>query len=112
MAATQDLVAANQEKTNENAVLFFGGTCQEKPAVFAEASPITHVRPGVPPMIFIEGEKDTLKIGRAETMEKLKALNIETALHTLKFAPHPFWMSDPWCAEVVEIADAFFHKHL
>ena len=79
---------------------------RERVTVFA------HVRAGVPPTIFIEGEKDTLKIGRVEMMEKLKALGIETAIHTLKDAPHPFWMSDPWCAQVVEIADAFFKKHL
>jgi acetyl esterase/lipase len=112
MAATQDLVAANKDKTNEGAVLFFGATAQEKPDLYKSVSPITHVRPGVPPTIFIEGEKDTLKIGRAEMMEKLKALNIETAVHTLKDAPHPFWMSDPWCAETVDIATTFFKKHL
>ncbi len=112
MAATQDLVAANKDKTNEGAVLFFGGSYAEKPEIFVAASPITHVRAGVPPTIFIEGEKDTLKIGRAEMMDKLKALGIETSVHTLKDAPHPFWMSDPWCAETVEIADAFFKKHL
>jgi acetyl esterase/lipase len=112
MAATQDMVAANQAKTNENALKFFGGSCQEKPQVFAEASPIQHVRAGVPPTIFIEGEKDTLKVGRAEMMKRLEALGIPTAVHTLKDAPHPFWMSDPWCAEVVEIADAFFKKQL
>ncbi|MES2596982.1 MAG: alpha/beta hydrolase [Verrucomicrobiota bacterium] len=112
MAATQDLVAANKDKTNEGAVLFFGATAQEKPNLYKSVSPITHVRAGVPPTIFIEGEKDTLKIGRAEMMEKLKALNIETAVHTLKEAPHPFWMSDPWCAETVDIATTFFKKHL
>ena len=112
MAATQDLVAANRAATNENALLFFGDTSEKNPDLFAQASPITHVRPGVPPIIFIEGEKDTLKIGRAEMMEKLQGLGIETAVHTLKFAPHPFWMSDPWCAEVVEIADAFFKRQL
>jgi pectinesterase len=112
MAATQDLTASNLGKTNANAIAFFGGTLEQVPQVYAQASPITHVRAGVPPTIFIEGEKDTLKIGRVEMMEKLKALGIETAIHTLKDAPHPFWMSDPWCAQVVEIADAFFKKHL
>ena len=112
MAATQDLVAANTVKTSQNAVVFFGATCADKPEIYRAASPITHVRAGVPPTIFIEGEKDTLKVGRAEMMEKLKALGIETAVHTLKDAPHPFWMSDPWCTETVEIADAFFKKHL
>lgn len=112
MAATQDLVASNQGKKNEGALLFFGGYLDDKPEVYKAASPITHVRAGVPPTLFIEGEKDTLKIGRAEMMEKLKALGIETEVHTLKHAPHPFWMSDPWCAETVDIAAAFFKKHL
>ena len=112
MAATQDLVAANQGKKNESSLLFFGATCDENPELYKAASPITHVRAGVPPTIFIEGEKDTLKVGRAEMMKKLKSLGIETEVHTLKFAPHPFWMSDPWCAETVEIAAAFFKKHL
>jgi pectinesterase len=112
MAATQDLVAANREKTSEGAVAFFGATAAEKPDLYAQASPITHVRAGVPPTLFIEGEKDTLKIGRAEMQEKLRALGIETGLHTLKDAPHPFWMSNPWCDETVEIAASFFKKHL
>jgi acetyl esterase/lipase len=112
MAATQDLVAANKEKTNEGVVAFLGATAVEKPELYAQASPITHVRAGVPPTIFIEGEKDTLKIGRAEMQEKLRALGIETELHTLKDAPHPFWMSNPWCDQTVEIAVTFFKRHL
>lgn len=112
MAAPQDLLAANTGKKNEGAMLFFGTSADENPALYKAASPICHVRAGVPPTIFIEGEKDTLKVGRAEMMEKLKALGIETAVHTLKNAPHPFWMSDPWCAETVDIAAAFFKKHL
>jgi pectinesterase len=112
MAATQDLVAANRDKTSPGAVAFFGGTCADLPEVYEKASPITHVRAGVPPTIFIEGEKDTLKIGRAEMQEKLRALGIETSLHTLKDAPHPFWMSQPWLDQTVDIAAAFFRKQL
>jgi acetyl esterase/lipase len=112
MAATQDLVAANREKSTESATLFFGGSYGEVPNIYLEASPITHVRAGVPPTIFIEGEKDTLKIGRAEMQDKLRALGIKPEVYTLKDAPHPFWMSDPWCAETVEIADAFFKEEL
>ena len=112
MAATQDLVAANAAKSTPSAVAFFGGTCEEQRAIYEQASPITHVRAGGPPTIFIEGEKDGLKVGRVEMQEKLRALGIETAVHTLKDAPHPFWMSQPWLDETVEIADAFFKKHL
>lgn len=112
MAGSMDVVASNKEKTSEGAELFFGATYQQKPEVFEQASPLAHVRAGVPPTIFIEGEKDTLKIGRAEMQEKLKGLGIETGLYTLKGAPHPYWMSHPWMDETVEIADQFFKKHL
>lgn len=113
MAATQDLVAANRGKpSNEGAVLFFGASYADNPDVYREASPISHVRPGVPPTLYLEGEKDTLKVGRAEMMDKLTALGVETAVHTLKDAPHPFWMSQPWLDQTVEICAAFFKKHL
>jgi acetyl esterase/lipase len=112
MAATQDMLAANREKSSTNAIAFFGGTAAEKPDVYRAASPITHVRSSVPPTIYIEGEKDTLKVGRAEMQEKLRALGIETAVHTLKDAPHPFWMSQPWCNQTVAIAAEFFGRHL
>ncbi|MCD6049352.1 MAG: lipoprotein [Verrucomicrobia bacterium] len=112
MAATQDLLAAHADKPSTNLVAFFGGDAKQMPKVYTQASPITHVRKGVPPTIFIEGEKDTLKIGRAEMQEKLRALGIETEVYTLNQAPHPFWMSEPWVSETVEIADKFFKKHL
>ena len=111
MAATQDLVTAYGAKPSEGVIAFLG-SYEEHPEHYRDASPITHVRKGVPPTIFIEGEKDTLKIGRTEMMTKLKELKIETAVHTLKDAPHPFWMSQPWLDQTVEIADKFFKKHL
>jgi pectinesterase len=112
MAATQDLIASNLEATNPKALAFFGFSCAENPDLYRAASPITHIRPGVPPLLFIEGEKDTPRIGRPLAMEKLKAAGVETGLHTLPEAPHPFWMSDPWCSQTVEIATQFFAKHL
>ncbi len=112
LAGSPDLVTSNKEKSGEGVVTFLGATYQEKPELYVQASPLSHVRAGVPPTIFIEGEKDTVKIGRAEMQDKLRALGIETDLHTLKDAPHPFWMSQPWCDETVDIAAAFFKKHL
>jgi pectinesterase len=112
MAATQDLTAPSAKGPAPSHTDFFGATIEEKPDLYRQASPIAHVRAGVPPVCYIEGEKDTLKIGRAEMQEKLKALGIPTELHTLKDAPHPFWMSQPWLEETVEIADAWFKKHL
>lgn len=111
MAATMDLLEANKDKNNEGTVQFLGPIA-EKRDVYAEASPITHVSKTSPPTLFIEGEKDTLKIGRAAMQEKLRALGVPTELITLKDAPHPYWMSQPWLDETAGAAGDWFDKYL
>lgn len=111
MAATMDLVEANKTSNSEGYVLFFGPIGENRDA-YVEASPITHVSQESPPTLFIEGEKDTLKIGRAEMQEKLRALGVPTEIVTLKNAPHPFWMSQPWLDEAVQAMGDWFDRHL
>ena len=56
----------------------------------------------------IEGEKDTLKIGRCEMQEKLRALGVPTGVVTLKDAPHPYWMSQPWLDQTARATADWF----
>ncbi len=111
MAATMDLVESNTMKSNEAVIQFFGPFAENK-AVYAEASPMTHVKAGSPPTLFIEGEKDTVKIGRPEMQAKLRALGIPTEVITLKGAPHPFWMSQPWLDETAAATADWFDKYM
>jgi len=111
MAATMDLIEANKDKNSAGHIAFFG-PISEKRDLYVQASPINHVNSKSPPTLFIEGEKDTLKIGRAEMQDKLKAASVPTALVTLKDAPHPFCMSQPWLDETVQAAGDWFDKYL
>jgi acetyl esterase/lipase len=111
MAATMDLLEANKKKNSEGHIQFFGPISENRP-LYAQASPIEHVSKDSPPTYFIEGEKDTLKIGRVEMQEKLRAAGVATDVVTLKHAPHPFWMSQPWLDETVQAAADWFDKHL
>lgn len=111
MAATMDLVTANTPKNNESAIMFFG-LISKKSATYVEASPITHVSKASPPTLFIEGEKDTLKIGRAEMQEKLRAAGVPTEIITLKSAPHPYWMSQPWLDQTAKAIGDWFDKYV
>lgn len=111
MAATMDLLEANKNKNSEGHVLFFGPISENRP-LYAQASPIEYVSKKSPPTFFIEGEKDTLKIGRAEMQDKLRSAGVPTDLITLKSAPHPFWMSQPWLDETVKAAADWFDKYL
>lgn len=111
MAATMDFVESNRMQNNE-AVIQYLGTFAENKALYAQASPITHVKQGCPPTLFLEGEHDTVKVGRPEMQVKLRALGVPTEVITLKGAPHPFWMSQPWLDETAKAAGDWFDKYL
>jgi pectinesterase len=111
MAGGMDLVKANEPKNNEGTILFIG-PISEKRDLYVEASPISHVSSKSPPTLFIEGERDTLKIGRAEMQEKLRAAGVPTELITLKDAPHPYWMSQPWLDETAKAIGDWFDKYV
>lgn len=111
MAATMDFVESNRMQNNE-AVIQYLGTFAENKALYTEASPITHVKAGSPPTLFIEGEKDTEKIGRPQMQTKLRELGIPTKIITLKGAPHPFWMSDPWLDETAKAIGDWFDQYV
>ncbi|MEN3943947.1 alpha/beta hydrolase [Prosthecobacter sp. SYSU 5D2] len=40
--------------------VYLGGSLREKPALYAEASPVTHISAGDPPVFIYHGSKDTL----------------------------------------------------
>ena len=111
MASTMDLIEANKDTNSEGHVKFFGPITENRP-LYVQASPITYVTKKSPPTLFIEAEKDSLKIGRAEMQEKFKAAGVPTELITLKDAPHPFWMSQPWLDETAKAAGDWFDKYL
>jgi len=111
MAGGMDLIKSNEPKNGDGAKLFLGPIAENR-ALYVEASPITHVSKNSPPTLFIEGEKDTVKIGRAEMQEKLRAAGVPTELITLKDAPHPYWMAQPWLDQTATAAVAWFDKYL
>jgi pectinesterase len=75
MAATMDLIEANKTTNSDGHVQFFGPIAEFRP-LYVQASPIEYAGKKSPPTLFIEGEKDTLKIGRAEMQDKLRAAGV------------------------------------
>ncbi len=66
--------AFNPDFRGEDADLvqdFLGGSEDEIPEVYEIASPITHVRPGLPPFLFVHGEDDVVDIGGSIEMRGL-----------------------------------------
>ncbi|MFZ5832017.1 MAG: alpha/beta hydrolase fold domain-containing protein [Planctomycetota bacterium] len=81
-----------REIPEDNAVLAFwlGGTRRDKPEVYLDASPATHVTPDDPPVFLYHGETDMLVPYQiAKNMKSLLEANkVPGVLHTVRAAGH------------------------
>ncbi|NDJ17516.1 alpha/beta hydrolase [Myxacorys almedinensis] len=71
---------------------FLGGTSQELPALYRQASPYEYVKPGLPPTLLIYGNRDRIvqsKYGRA-LYEKLNQNNNTAVFIEIPWADHAF----------------------
>jgi pectinesterase len=97
-------------KQPSSAGAWFGGRYAEKAALWRDASPLFHVRPGAPPTLFIVSAQRRFSLGREEMAAKLQAIGVTTEAVPVPDTPHGFWLFDPWLAPTVEVADAFLQK--
>lgn len=98
-------------KTESKAVSeFLGGPRQEKQKVYDDASPISHVNAGDPPIFFYHGTKDELvKLDGVESMvELLRSAKVPAELFKIKDAGHiPAAMSTAAIDEAIRFFDRY-----
>lgn len=92
---------------NENALLFFGGTCDENPEIYKLGSPITHVGPNTPPILFIDSEFDHPPDRYATMRKKMDALGIRNDFLLVKGGKHGCWNRSPWQEQYVGASAEF-----
>jgi len=99
-------------KQPSSAGAWFGGRFAEKPDLWREASPLSHVSPATPPMLFIGSAEARFSVGREAMVGKLGALGIPHRVVLLPDTPHSFWLFDPWLDPTVDATAAFLDEHL
>jgi arylsulfatase A len=87
---------------------FLGGTQEERPAVYRDASPLTHLDAGDPPCWFIAGEHDDVSTHADVFRKQMSHHSISSGLTVIKDAPHGFIGKQIWFDQMVERADHFF----
>lgn len=97
-------------KQPSSAGAWFGGRYADKAASWRDASPLFHVGPDTPPILFIGSAQRRFSLGREDVVAKLKALGIATDVVLVPDTPHSFWLFDPWLGPTVEATDAFLRK--
>lgn len=89
---------------------WFGGSYEEKPELWKEASPINYVSKNTPPMLFIDSAQTRFSVGRDEMIERMKPLGIPYQVVFLPDTPHSFWLFDPWLAPTLKASVTFLNE--
>ena len=89
---------------------FFGGTYQEMPEKWVEASPINYVDKHSPPTLYINSALERFHAGREPFLAVLKANHTYYEIHTIPHTPHPFWLFHPWFDETHRYVKDFLTK--
>ena len=91
---------------------FLSGTLAERPDTYRLASPLHHLDKHDPPCWFITGETDDPSTHADGFRGRQQELGIDSGLTVIKDAPHPFLGRQVWFDEMLNVADAFFERHL
>ena len=102
---------SRNEPERSNANKWFGKTVDEAPALYARASPFTHLSAKKPPILFMAGEYDDPQRNRA-SRTKLRDLDVATGIKVYADGRHGCWSRRPWFEPMVDDIDEFFASAL
>jgi len=91
-------------------IMWLGGSFEEKPSTWKEASAIFWVNEKSVPILFINSALPRFHAGRDEMIDMMNHLNIYSEVHNIPDTPHPFCLFHPWFEQTVEYAGAFLIK--
>lgn len=94
------------------AAQWLGGTYNEVPEVWEDASALSHVSNKTPPTLFLASKYPRFLAGREEYMQVLSDAGIYTEVQFLEDAPHSFWLMHPWFKPTMKYILRFLNKTL
>jgi len=95
-----------------SASLWLGGTYEQNPENWKQASALTHVDKSTVPFLFINSSIPRFHAGRDDMIAKMDALGIYSEVHTMPDSPHPFWFFHPWFESMMKYILEFSGKRL
>lgn len=89
------------------ATYWFGYSKKDNPALWEEASPLTHVGKQTPPTLFLNSSIARMHAGREDFIKVLDQHHIYSEVKTFEGSPHSFILFHPWFDSSVQIIDRF-----
>lgn len=106
------ILAFHHPESAESAVAaqWLGGTYEQNPTNWKEASALEHVDNIAVPFLFINSSLPRFHAGRDDLIKKLDSLHIYSEVHTMDDTPHPFWFFNPWFTPLMNYVDGFLKR--
>ena len=101
-----------QSEEGAAAAAWLGGTFDEKPDVWKDASPLEHVNGKSVPVLFISSQHERFQAGRADMVKLLNRYSIYSQSQIIKNSPHTFWMFKLWFEPVLNYVTGFLGQQL
>lgn len=94
------------------ATFWLGGTYEEIPEIWNDASALFHVDKKTPPILFINSQHERFHAGRNDVIEKLNTYKIDSKVIEIPDSPHTFWLFHPWFDKTIEYTINFLDEKL
>lgn len=106
------ILAFKHPESEEGAVAaqWLGGTYEQVPETWKEASALTHVDKRTGPTLFINSSNPRFHAGRTDFIDVLNKYGTYSEIHTFPDTPHPFWFFHPWFNDTVKFTADFLDK--
>ncbi len=89
------------------AALWLGGSFEQAPRLWKEASAVTHITAQVPPTLVISSGLVRFTAGSDEVEAALRRRGIRYEFFAFRDAPHDIWLFEPWLSQIAERVDTF-----
>jgi pectinesterase len=96
-----------ESSEGEMASFWLGGSYDEKPENWKNASALSHTDKNTPPILFICSSIDRFHAGRNDMIAILNKYKIYSEVRTIEDSPHSFWFFEPWFSKTVVYTTQF-----
>ncbi|WP_226667487.1 alpha/beta hydrolase [Microbulbifer aggregans] len=99
---------------------WFGGTYEEVPELWRQASPLVYVESSsaddavgtsLVPTLFVNSSQPRFHAGRDDYRAKLHQAGVAAEVLTHPDTPHAFWLFEPWFTPTADRVEAFLQQH-
>ncbi|GAA0661342.1 acetyl esterase/lipase [Sphingomonas insulae] len=88
---------------------WLGGSFEQIPGRWRDASAASHVGPASPPTLIVSSGAPRFTAGRDRVVAVLQRHGIKTTTYSYPRAPHDFWLFEPYLDEAVAQITTFLH---